>query len=511
MGTPVRKRESTENEGDITVLVVGKEPRLREMITALIAQGLSVETCEVENALEAVIATVPDLALLVGDATEQYGRPIQERLNGNAAGAVVPLILLYDLSHTSPSQAFKHGFVSYIDKNLNVDAIAKRVRKVVRELPERPGQSGGELGEATLDQLVGLLSRELRSGVLSLTSKEKSGNEFGAKIVLRSGQVVSENGDAFIKHIQQPTTERNSTTYQFHEHPSNRLDSVPPSTPGKYEDFSNLSGRRVLIVSSERKRGENLAKALRACEALTMAICGLDDVELDRVQSLDPQVIVVGGSDFSGPCAKLMDDIITDLRMRWASILIYPSKETQGATDDQSNLGPLTNKIAKLTKPDQDLLERVKKEMFFDTRLEIIGPSRTLRALAESQRKLRVSMKHPRATVKIDLADGMIMGAEADRNPQQSKEHLSGTTALAAFMALGTGKVHVEERDHSELVDLASPIDLSLTMAAAEALPMVPSILPPPLILTPSEPTAGRASLVGEKRFSSQTEASRLE
>jgi DNA-binding response OmpR family regulator/tetratricopeptide (TPR) repeat protein len=473
------------NDCEPIVLVVGDEPRFNEIQGALIAHGFAVQSCPPNDIVKAVNSTAPDLALLVGGAAQQSGTAIIERLSGDAAGAVVPLVLLAEGVGDKPNQPFKHGVVALIERQLTAHAIAKRLQEIASELPERPGSANGDiLGEATLDELVSLLSKELRSGVLSLRCKEKGEEQYGAKIVLRSGHPVTEDAEAFIQRVRPLLDEKKGTAYRFQEQSSGRVDSVTPPQPSDVDGVPALRRRRILLVCSDRERSENLARALRKHEALVVTISG-SGVELERGRNLDPEVILVDSADFTGPCSEIMESVRDDLRMRWASILIYSSDPHKDIKADLLEIGPLANKIAKLTRPDRDLLQRATFEKSFDTRLEIIGPSRTLRAIAQARRALRVTLRHPRVLVEIDLADGSIMGARAENEAEGSVQPLVGTSAMAAFMALGSCKVHVEELAAAELSNLVSPVDLTLALAAAEAAPVGPSALPGPSAMAP--------------------------
>lgn len=473
------------NGSEPTVLVVGDEPRFDEIHGALIANGFTVQSCPPNDIVQAVNATAPDLALLVGRAAQQSGTAIIERLSGDAAGAVMPLVLLAEGAGAKSNQSFKHGVVGLIERRLTAHAIARRLREIASELPERPGRADGDiLGEATLDELVSLLSKELRSGVLSLKCREKGEEEYGAKIVLRTGRTVTEGADTFIERVRPLLDQQKGTAYRFQEQSSGRVDSVTPPRPSDVDGIPALRKRRILVVCSDRERSENLAQTLRTHEALVVAI-GESGAELERGRNLDPEVIVVDSADFAGPCAGVMESVRDDLRMRWASILIFSNDRQEDVKASLLEIGPLANKIAKLTRPDRDLLQRATVEKSFDTRLEIIGPSRTLRAIAQTHRALRVTLRHPRVLVEIDLADGSIMGAKAEKASEPEVPPLLGTSALAAFIALGSCKVHVEELAAAELFNLVAPVDLTLALAAAEASPVDPSALPPPISSAP--------------------------
>ncbi|MCZ7684215.1 MAG: hypothetical protein M5U28_37730 [Sandaracinaceae bacterium] len=91
-------------------------------------------------------------------------------------------------------------------------------------------------------------------------------------------------------------------------------------------------------------------------------------------------------------------------------------------------------------------------------------------------------MRNPKVVIDLDVAEGLLVGATARSNDGQSAE---GTAALAALLALGSGRVHVEQRANPSVANVMAPIDEALSAASAE-----PSIVPashPPEPVRPAE------------------------
>ncbi len=478
------------DDNDIpVVLIVGRGPLSEQLETELKNHKLDAETAECEVVVEAVVAAAPDLVVLIGDAARNDGKKILQQLADNPAGAVVPIVVLSESRSKDPSKAFRHGVVSTIVSDTPVDEIAQRIAALVNELPERPGECTGAVEEATLDELVGLLTNELRSGVLSVKSQNDKRDEQGARIVLRAGHSVSEEVDSFVERVKPLIADQKGVSYAFQESSSGRVDSVAP--PGEIPQQRDATGsfslerRRILVVDSDRTRADRLAKALREHKALVVSVCGTD-VDLERARSLDPEVVIVDSCDIDGACSQVIETLQQDIRMRWASVLVSSKEQVWPSDQEQPNIAPLANKIAQLNKPDEQLKKRAQSNGSFDTRLEIVGPSRMLRVLADTGKTLRVSVKHPRAAIDIELGDDIVLGAKGILKEDASRA-VSGTTALAAFMALASGRVRVSEVAAPELSDLVSPVDLMLSMAAEEASPIALSIPPQPLISRPVE------------------------
>ncbi|MBN1653997.1 MAG: hypothetical protein JXA30_09490 [Deltaproteobacteria bacterium] len=483
-----------DSDGNPIVLVVGRDPISEQLESELKGRKLDVETVTPGVVVDAVVAAAPDLVLLVGEAARDGGKEIVRQLSDNAAGAIVPIVVLSDVPTKASSKAFRHGVVSTIARDTPVGEIADRIADLVNEIPERPGECRGAIEEATLDELVGLLTSELRSGVLSVKRKADRQKEEGARIVLRAGRPVSEEVGSFVKRVKPLIADSKESSYEFQENSSGRVDSIAPPCAlpeqGAKEAAPSLKGLRILVVESERQRADALVKALRDKQALAVAFCGTE-VDLQRARSLDPEVVIVDSTDIDGACLQVMETLRRDVRMRWASVLVSSREQVWPNAQREPTVEPLMHKIAQLNKADGQLLKRAQSSTNFDTRLEIIGPSRLLRVLAAAGKTLRVSVKHPRATIDIELDKELILGAKGILRETASRP-VSGTTALAAFMALASGRVHVGETTTPELSDIVSPVDLMLSMAAEEASPIRPSISPQPLVarsvVQPEEP-----------------------
>jgi hypothetical protein len=252
--------------------------------------------------------------------------------------------------------------------------LASRIAGIARELPERPGACRGEVQEATLDQLVDVLARELRSGILSVSSQGPEGGSKSARIVLRSGRSISEPIDCFVERVKPAIAASERASYAFEETAAGRLDSIaPPASVQGDDERQLLQGRRVLVSCSRAARAQSLAAQLRDRGALVVVACGAEN-ELDRARALDPEVAVISAADIQGPCSRLVEELRADLRLRWSSLLVIPDELPGSRVEEPDLIGPLAARIARLASADRDLRERARSTSRFETRLEIIGP-----------------------------------------------------------------------------------------------------------------------------------------
>jgi len=192
---PRPKPGSVSVDDSPTILVVGIDPIVDQLEPLLAEKGIELEFTSVDEAAGAAIAAAPDLTLVVGESSEDRVRQVLQNLSDDAASAVVPVVVLSPGKIIERPRAFKYGLVGTLGRELGAERLVEQITGILEELPELPGESTGKVQEATLDELVGFLSKELRSGVLSIKGKDQEGEERGARIVLRSGHSIGESTD----------------------------------------------------------------------------------------------------------------------------------------------------------------------------------------------------------------------------------------------------------------------------------------------------------------------------
>src|SRR5690606_10817852 len=138
-----------------TVLLVGTGERMKAALEAALERhSMMVESVPVNRAVEAAFAAAPDLLVLIGDATVDGGRSVLAKLSASPATSTVPVVLLANEAGLDRRlDAFRHGVVAVVPKSASADGMARRIADVAHELPERQGETAGELGEATVDEL----------------------------------------------------------------------------------------------------------------------------------------------------------------------------------------------------------------------------------------------------------------------------------------------------------------------------------------------------------------------
>ncbi len=476
------RRQGTPDHSQPAVLIVGARDALLTPLTeALNRHGVFVESTGLADVMQAVIAGAPDLILLADTAAEDRGTEVIGRLATSPLSSVIPIAILDDDTGLEARlQAFRHGAAALVRRSASVDAIATEVTRLLHEIPERSTLGLGDIGEVTLEELVSTLAHELRSGILSVRTKGQEGED-PVRLVLGGGRPVSAIIDEFVQRMGTHVLSAEPLEYEFDERAAGTVqlfgsDSIPPPSAE-----AKVDGIRVLLADDDTGRADAVAQELRHYGA-TVVVTDLQPSEQRflRLRELDPMLLVIGETQISGDGYFLVQRLRGDLRLRWASLLvvdwgeIWP--EQAGAPEIQRLLGA----IHALGEPERLISQRVEQAPVVELRLEATGPARLLRSLATVGRSLRTTVHHSRALVRIDVSDGLIVGAKAD-TLSGSEDTVAGAAALSALMVMGSGRVRVEHVNQPAVANLMATPDVALNMANAEAPPIAPS-LPAPML-----------------------------
>jgi CheY-like chemotaxis protein len=483
MGMPTPAVGTSRNDGTDedrpTLLVVGKLGPIESALrTALLQRGMLVEVASKEEAVTTAFAAAPDLILLAGDAAQQEGTEVLDLLAKNPSTSVLPVVLLADDPTLERKlQAFRHGAVAVVPRSASVDDMARRITDLAGEVHERLEQGKGELGEASLDELVDLLSKEVRSGILSVKTGNQPGDTAQTRFVVRAGRPVQQAIEQFVMRLRPLIRETHAPLqYTFEESTVARLDLLDGATDSGPAAQNALEGRRILLVHDNPAQADVLAQELRARGA-TVVVSDGEGTALGRARELDPELVLVDAKGMDSWAYRVMTELRKDPRLRWASMLVVDWNEVWPAAAPAPNVDRLAAGIAPLIEPDRSLAERARTEATFDTRLEVLGPGRTLRALADTGETLHVTVRHPRATVEMDLAEGLVAGASWQQAGSAGAPE-EGPAALAAMLALASGRVRVEKREVPSTANIMAPVPDALHAAAAEKPPLTPSMPP---------------------------------
>ncbi len=467
-----RSKKAAPDVDRPTLLMVGSgDPLDAALKVALDRHGIFVEAVGIANLRRSVHLTAPDLVLLVGDAAAHGGLAALRLLAEDASGSAIPVVLLAeDARLESRLHAFRHGAVAVVPRSASADAVARKIVALSQELSEHFEEKTGEIGEATFDELVDLVKKELRSGILSVHAPKNKGGPM--RLVLGAGRPVAEAVQEFVARLRPLVSAADPMYYQFHTSSGGAVELLDmESASGNLEVLKRL---RVLLIDDDPARADTLAQELRARGALVF-VTDTAGRGLERAVGLDPQVAIVDAAGLEGAGFEVVRNMRKDLRLRWASILVAPWDEVWPKRSPAPDMEKLATQIEPLLAPERDLAERAQKPETFDVRLESTGPSRMLHILVATNKTLHVTIRNPKAVVEVDLAEGLLVGAAART---ANGENVEGPLALATLLALGSGRVHVERRANPSVANVMTPVDEALSMASRERSPVAASSPP---------------------------------
>jgi Flp pilus assembly protein TadD/DNA-binding NarL/FixJ family response regulator len=466
-----------------TVLLVGAGERLTPAFqAALLRHAVQVETCELHAVVDAVIVTAPDLVLLMGEAAADGGTTVLQKLAGLSQNFMVPVVVLSDDAELDAKlSAFRHGAAAVLPRSASVDATAERVARMAREIPEQGSLAQGAVGDATLDEFIAVLSKELRAGLASTTGAS-GGDGTDLKLTLGSGRPLTEFLDSFVRRVRRHVVRAEPLRYELGG--AVGTDALGPSRASVPAAPPEIRSLRVVLADDDTPRADAVAQELRR-RGVTVVVTDLDPspTRLQTLRQADPTVFVIGEEHAHGAGYDLLRRLRRDPRLRWASLLVVRWEEIWSEERGAPALGRLESTLAGLAEHERALFARADARTPFDTRLETTGPARLLRTLEKSPRPLRVRVENPRVELTLDLSDGLVVGAEG-RTLELEPKPLSGVNALSALLVLGSGRVHIEPVEQPATANVMTPVEAALTMADAETPP-----------ITPSVPAAGTISL----------------
>ncbi len=436
---------------------------------ALLRYATFAEAADGESPVASVMAAAPDLVVLVGDATRAH-QEILGKLKKNPMTSSVPVILLAVPDLEIRLSAARRG-VAIVERTASVDEMAKQIAQLARELPEQPQHSGGDVGEATLHELLDIVKRKLEGGILSV--EQKDGPE-SARFVLKPGRNVDAAIRDFVRRIKPLIKAEQPLHYEFDDAGSKIavLDEILASGA----DLEGLKERRILLVEDDAAAADALAQELRANGAVVTVSTSVGS-GIDRARALDPEIVLVDEAGLDGESYAILRRIRRDLGLRWASLLFIRLRDLL-PKDGAPQLQHLSASVKSLLAPDREISERGAEEDAFETRLESLGPSRLLRALCATGKTFHVTIKHPRAVVEVAIAEGLIAGSEAVPMGGAARR-VGGVTALATLLALSHGRVSIARRDAPSTANLLMPVSDAFVQASNETPPIKPSLPPP--------------------------------
>jgi hypothetical protein len=224
-----------------------------------------------------------------------------------------------------------------------------------------------------------------------------------------------------------------------------------------------LAMRRLIVIDAEAARAQGLVEALRAGGATAVAACDAK-ADLAAAYKLDADVMLVN-ADQAQACRAVVVALRRHPRTRWAALLPISFAELWSSGAAGPDLVGIAEQVSALAASAVELAVRAKGKLPYSTVIEPLGPNRLLRALANTSRRLRITLSDAHLHVEIAIAEERIRGVHA-RVADGARE-LANAPALAAALAMTSGRVLVEEAPASLRSTWNASLEDALATAAA--------------------------------------------
>jgi CheY-like chemotaxis protein len=470
---PVAGRPSMPSlaiDAEPTVLVVGDglaHPKALE--EALAAHGIYCETASAKVAAYTALAVAPDIVLLVGDAAGEHYDEMLGLLRGALRERMPPVVVVtaaQDLA--SRLQAFRCGAVAAFTDADAPELLAGQIAQLIQDLSSPRGHASATLGEASLDELLAVLSKELRAE-LCQDGAPRSGP---VRLVLGGGKPLAIALHEFIGRVKRHVVSATALPAEpIRQSVAEALPEAEPRPPG------DIAGMRMIVADEDAGRADIVAQALRARGA-TVLVTNLSPsaTRLQRLRRLDPAVLLTGENHILGRGLTLVRAAREDCRLRWASLIVLRWEEVWPDESDAPAIEPLLGTLAALSDLEHGVEQRVTAGLSFDLRLESIGPVRLLRAVGGCAQPTRIRVDNPRIQAEVELCAGNVVAARAQ--PADGASQLSGLDALSALSVLHSGRVSVAPRATTETPRPLGSVDELLARMDGERPPVAPSLFP---------------------------------
>lgn len=456
-------------EAQPTVLIVGEEARNgSDLERSLADHGMQCERATSDTVGVSATAVAPDLILLIGDAAGEHCGAVMATLRGTLRERTPPVaVVTSNCSLATRLEAFRRGAVATFNEADEPAALAGELHELIQDLAR--GRSSASVGESSLDELLDVLSHELRAELCD----DPQARPGPVRLLLGQGKPLAILLRDFVTHVKhnvvtaEPVPVVSTAEPAADEPPCDTLPEVP----------RGIDGMRIALADEDAGRADVVAQALRTLGA-TVLVTDLapTHARLQLLRALDPQVLLAGHDQIPDRGLTLLRAMRDDYRLRWASLLVL---HWEGVWPDESEapaIEPLLGTLAGLTEVERDTEQRSADGLSFGLRLESIGPIRLLHALGAGAQPVRVLIQNSRWRIEVELCAGRVDSVIA--RPADGAHELTGLDALVALSVLHAGEVSVEPQASRPTGPALGSLDELLVRLDEQQSPVAPSLLP---------------------------------
>ncbi len=473
----LRRLEAWSRQEPVVVLVAS-DTLGGTLRPALELKDLRVHLAQPDEVLGRVSGLVPDLVVLEETVA---GLELLRQLSADPRAGVSPVVMLSDKAALAERlQAFRHGAAVVLGVEDDVGELARKIDAAARGAASREAHElSGAAGEATLDELVKTLEKELRTGILSVWPSGEQ-DAHATRLVLGGGRPLTAAIDAFVRTIRENVVSAEALRFEFEEHTGGEVEEVSEEELEEYAPEAELFGLRVLLVDSDAPRMDAVATALRE-KGVEVIVSDLAPSEsrFQRLRTTDVAAVLISRYDAERAGYDFIREIRRDVRLRWARLLLV---NWAGVWDEESgaSLDTLLPVLTRLHQKETELLPGPEDSQPLQTRVELLGPARLLRVLASGSGLRRATVHSRRVLVEIDFDAGKVLGARATLGNVDGPP-LEDAAAIAAFLVIASGSVRVAPVETPLSTALMDTPVAVMGLAERQPEPLHPSVYAPPI------------------------------
>lgn len=234
--------------------------------------------------------------------------------------------------------------------------------------------------------------------------------------------------------------------------------------PSGAKSKPDLSQARVAVLHFDAGGADALAEALRARGA-TAALISESEPSLRRVQMLEPDAVLTTWEDLERSRDGLTA-VWAHPTLRWTPVLVASPDSIGPGGAHAPEIRDVGFALSRASVVRSRLAKAASSQDELTLSLGTLGPLMTLRALLASGRSLRVHVESDDADVEIDLAEGLVVGAQGG-NLNEPPGSLLGVHALKRVLRLASGYIEVRHVEHPAVTNIMAPLEAALVQAQA--------------------------------------------
>lgn len=498
---PARKLEIVDTTGEPparavttghTVLLVESDPELRAKVRDSLPQGYELVTARAgEAGLRAARLCGPDL-ILFDPATG--GEDTLSRLHDDPLTSSIPIIPL--LGEASSRPAADHiSLLDPVTRPLNVVELRGRISAAVEGQGTASGlrMLQGDLGEASLAEVVDFVQREINRWVLEAAGPER-GSE---KIRLgQSGRLMGALW-AFVARLREVVVRGSGGRIEFQAHREEGRISMLTLSTGEAEQIreSDVIGASITAEGIERLRGLRAVvadddQAVRWAFGAVLGEVGLKvEAVTDGVEALEaiarerPDLVI---TDILMPRLdgwELLRRLRRDLLLRdvpvivlsWKEDFLQRMRELEADADEymrkEVDRDQILLRLSSVLSARQKLEDRLAtKTEDMAGRVEATGIVPLLRAVAERVGHGRLTVRETWNQFEADFREGRLVRAT---NVTTGGFETEGLRALGLLLGVSRGRYVVARESPAEEPNLEGELEAVLSRAAGPLQEMI--------------------------------------